>query len=142
MIIHAEGGTTNGKLIKFKKGAFASLRSIRPRAIQYNSLLGVTPRSGILDGLKLYVLVSVMLPSYIQVYDMPIFRPNDYFWKHHQKEGESQWQTYARVIRDIIAEAGGFEKTEQWVEEKFEYMENLWPKKSKKKDTSAPQKKD
>ena len=113
IIIHAEGGTTNGKMIKFKKGPFASLRSIRPRAIQYNSLIGgVTPRSGILDGMKLYVLVGGILPSYIQSYDMPIFRPNEFFWKNHQREGEQQWQTYARVIRDIIAEAGGFEKTE------------------------------
>jgi hypothetical protein len=90
LIIHAEGGTTNGKMIKFKKGPFASLRSIRPRAIKYHGSF-VVPRSGILDGAKLYILAPLMGPNYIKVYDCPIFRPNDYFWKNHQREGESKW---------------------------------------------------
>lgn len=38
---------------------------------------------------------------------MPIFRPNEFFWKNHQKEGEEKWETYARVLRDIIHEGSG-----------------------------------
>ena len=83
LIIHAEGGTTNGTMIKMKKGSFASLRSIRPRAIKYNNSLTIRPTSGIIDGLKLYIMISGVLPSTISVYDMPIFRPNEYFWANH-----------------------------------------------------------
>ena len=35
--VHAEGCTTNGKMISFKKGAFAGLHSIRPKGIRYNN---------------------------------------------------------------------------------------------------------
>jgi len=36
----------------------------------------------------------------------PTFKPNEYFWEHHQKEGEEKWETYARAIREIIHEGG------------------------------------
>ena len=40
LIVHPEGGTTNGRaLIKFKKGAFAALKSVKPCGIKYWSNL-------------------------------------------------------------------------------------------------------
>jgi hypothetical protein len=106
-----------------KKGSFASLRSVRPRVIKYNNSLTIRPTSGVIDGLKLYILLTAVLPSTINVYELPIFRPNDYFWANHLKEGEQKWQCYARVIRDIIAEAGDIPITKNnlWVEDKFHY---------------------
>jgi len=39
LIIYPEGGTTNGtSIIKFKKGAFVTLRSIQPKVFKYNNL--------------------------------------------------------------------------------------------------------
>ena len=30
---------------------------------------------------------------------LPVFEPNDYFWKHHWQEGkEEKWQAYARAL--------------------------------------------
>jgi len=38
IVIHAEGGTTNGKyLVNFKKGGFVSLLSIWPKVHKWNS---------------------------------------------------------------------------------------------------------
>lgn len=64
-----------------------------------------------------------------------MFKPNDYFWQHHWQEGkEEKWEAYARVVRDIIAEYGGFEKCDLSMEDKFEYKK-LLDAKNKKKDT-------
>jgi hypothetical protein len=64
---------------------------------------------------------------------MPTFRPNEFFWANHCKEGESRWRAYARAIREIIHEGGGIPYAEEdtWIEKKFEYKELLWPKKDK-----------
>ena len=43
----------------------------------------------------------------VEVIELPVFKPNPYFFEHHQKEGEEQWQTYARVIRDLMSEHSG-----------------------------------
>ena len=44
------------------------------------------------------------------MYELPKFEPNEFFWKNHWKENEEEkWQAYARAIREIIAEQGGFE---------------------------------
>jgi hypothetical protein len=38
---------------------------------------------------------------------LPVFAPNDYFWKHHWQEGkEEKWEAYARVVRQIMSEVG------------------------------------
>lgn len=39
---------------------------------------------------------------HIKVY--PVFKPNDYFFKHHwsEKSGEKKWEAYARVVREEI----------------------------------------
>jgi hypothetical protein len=37
------------------------------------------------------------------IIELPVFKPNDYFFKNHQREGEEQWETYARVIRDLMS---------------------------------------
>jgi len=41
----------------------------------------------------------------------PVFRPNEYFWKHHwepNKDKETKEQTYCRVIREIMIKEDGF----------------------------------
>ena len=139
LIIHAEGGTTNGHMISFKKGAFACLRSIRPKALKYNNHgFGMDLTSGILDGFCHHFLATSCLFSTLEVFEMPIFRPNEFFWENHQREGEEKWQTYARVIRDIISEGGGIpiarheDGSEIDIREKNEYKNLLWPPRQKK----------
>jgi hypothetical protein len=41
------------------------------------------------------------------VTELTVFAPNEYFWKHHWKEGkEEKWEAFARVVRQIMAEVG------------------------------------
>jgi len=34
---------------------------------------------------------------------LPVFKPNDYFFKKHGREGEDQVETYSRAVREIMA---------------------------------------
>ncbi len=52
---------------------------------------------------------------------MPIFEPNEFFWKNHWDGKEEKWEAYARVIREIIAKEGGFEIFDSQMEEKLVY---------------------
>jgi len=60
--------------------------------------------------------------------ELPIFRPNEYFWKHHQQEGEEKWETYSRVIRSLMSEFSGIPLMDASIEQKFEYKKVLYPK--------------
>ena len=57
----------------------------------------------------------------VEMTEMPVFEPNEYFWEHHLQPGEEKWQAYARAVRDVMADQGGLEKFETTVEDKFEY---------------------
>ena len=58
---------------------------------------------------------------------MPIFKPNEFFFKHHQREGEEKYQTFMRVVREIMAEVGDLELVDEFLEDKFEYKKLLFP---------------
>ena len=90
------------------------------------------PTSGIIDGIPLYLIGAANPFSSFTKLELPVFRPNDYFFEHHQREGEEKWETYARVIRDIMSEVSGLPKIEQSIEDKFAYKDLLYPKKDKK----------
>mmetsp|Transcript_19777 Transcript_19777/g.30505 ORF Transcript_19777/g.30505 Transcript_19777/m.30505 type:complete len:84 (+) Transcript_19777:678-929(+) len=83
MIIHPEGGTTNGHyLIKFKRGAFVGCRSIMPKVHKYHSFFQ-SQCTGIIDNLPHYLMASAIPFSYVEKIELPVFRPNEYFFKHH-----------------------------------------------------------
>jgi len=80
IIIFPEGGTTNGKyLIKFKRGAFVSLRSVFPKIQKYHSFWQ-SPCSGVIDGMPHYLMSSSNPFTWSEVIHLPIFKPNDYFF--------------------------------------------------------------
>lgn len=56
------------------------------------------------------------------VTEFPVFRPNQYFFDHHLREGEEKWECYARVVRDIIANQMKIKLSNGvQIEDKFEY---------------------
>lgn len=127
LIMNVEGGTTNGtSLIKFKKGAFIGLNSVQPVVIKYKTSL-IDMEQCIIPLFSHLLLAGCNPYCKVQVRQFPTFRPNEFFWKNHQKEGEERWETYARVIRDIMAKEGGFELSDQEIEDKFAYREILYP---------------
>lgn len=103
------------------------MNTIKPRGIKYNNFGLISPSSGILDGFVHHVLVCTYPVCLLDVYDMPVFKPNEWFFEHHQKEGEERWETFARVIRQIISDNSGIEiafhedGTEIEIREKNEY---------------------
>lgn len=66
------------------------------------------------------------------VKELPVFKPNEYFFKHHLKEGEEKWLCYTRTIRQIMSETSGLPLSDQTLEDKLEYKQLLYPSKGTK----------
>lgn len=78
------------------------------------------------------VLIAANIYCSITMLEFPDFVPNEYFWKHHQREGEEKWQTFARCTRDIMAKEGNLGTSEMTIEDKFNYKKLLYPNKKGK----------
>jgi hypothetical protein len=64
----------------------------------------------------------------IHIKEFPVFKPNEYFFLHHSLPGEEKWETYARVMREIMSKELGLVLSEVSIEDKFEYRKLLFPK--------------
>ena len=54
----------------------------------------------------------------------PVFKPNQYFFKHHwsEKSGEEKWEAYQRVVREhIMAPSFNFKLFDVNERDKFEF---------------------
>jgi len=133
--IFPEGCTTNGtKLAKFKKGAFNSLRPVRLAVITYKTpSWGFSPTTDCLGFINSQILIQMCGFIIVNVDILPVFEPNDYFWKNHWQEGkEEKWEAFARVTRDIIAKHGGYGLSECTMEDKFDFVKLLKEKRKHK----------
>jgi hypothetical protein len=83
--IFPEGCTTNGtKLAKFKKGAFNSLRPVRLAVISYKTpSWGFSPTTDCLGFINSQILIQMCGYIIVNVDVLPVFEPNEYFWKNH-----------------------------------------------------------
>ena len=54
---------------------------------------------------------------------MPVFKPNEYFWKHHWDGKEEKWMAYARAMQKVIADELGVQTSESSIKEKLEYRD-------------------
>ena len=79
------------------------------------------------------LLIGTAFYQSVKVMALPVFQPNDYFFQNHQKEGEEKWETYMRVIRDIMSDALGCPKCDLSIEDKFKFKELIYPKYKKGK---------
>ena len=128
LIIYPEGGTSNGtSLITFKKGAFTGLKSIKPMIFKYYSPFLDVENCTIHFAAQSIFLGSVPYAS-LYIKELPVFKPNDYFFENHQKKDEEKWETYARIVREIMAKEGGYELSDNTIEDKFEYKKLIFGK--------------
>jgi hypothetical protein len=83
--IFPEGCCTNGtKLIKFKKGAFCSLRAVAPLVIKYKTpFFGLDPQSDIVGFLPMQLMQACCFYTSAKFDYLPVFKPNEFFWKNH-----------------------------------------------------------
>ena len=135
MIVFAEGGTTNGQnLIKFKKGAFASLKPVKPLVVREWSLVGSATRGDVMGIWHWSFLIPFMCVFYTaEMLEMPVFEPNEYFWKKYWdgKNEEDKWKVYSEAVRKAMAKCGGFKLSESTQEDKMAYKAVLWGNKFK-----------
>ena len=97
-------------MLRFKKGPFASLLPIQPYITNPHS-------NNISVSLNYSFFITAHSLPIIPFSDMifgngktldidllPVFEPNEFFWKNHQKKDEKQVDTYMRVLREIMLE--------------------------------------
>ena len=120
--IFPEGTTTGGKhLLKFKRGAFQSMRAIQPCFVKLNWGV-VNPAFDVVDLIDILVLLfSNIFPTIATLHIMPVFVPNQWMLDTHQDKGTFDWEIYAWCVRDTMAKTGGFEKCEQTIRDKLNY---------------------
>lgn len=72
-------------------------------------------------------LCSIMMGYCIANVDiLPVFEPNEYFWKNYWEEGkEEKWQAFARANREILSEHLGIGLSDFKMEDKFTYKNEL-----------------
>ena len=120
-LIFAEGGTTNGTaILKFKKGAFFSERTVRPVLMNYQYDL-FSPAFDIIEALPLVILHLSWACFKCTVNVMPDFQPNDYLFEKHKDKGEERWEIYAWAVRDAMMKAGRLQQCDIPLRQKIQY---------------------
>ena len=112
LLVFPEGGTTNGKVMTaFKKGAFASLKPVKPHIVRAWTLVGSGTRGDMMGLWHWSFLIPFMnIITLPELLEMPVFAPNDYFWNKYWdgKNEEEKWEVFAKAVRQVMAKTGGF----------------------------------
>lgn len=68
--------------------------------MRYEGVNGITPAQICVNpGISFYI-TCCMPPAGVVIHRiLPVFEPNDYFWKHHWQEGQDKGQVYANAVR-------------------------------------------
>lgn len=86
-------------MIRFKKGAFASLRPVKPFSAKTWSLGSISANDGgSISFFNFFALLNGTIVWTYTLQEMPVFEPNEYFWKEHWDGKENKWETYARAV--------------------------------------------
>lgn len=101
LCIFPEGATSNGtSILQFQKGAFLTGRAVKPHYSKYWSVTSASPCHGDAISMVAHILVMIhTLYTRYTLYEMPVFKPNEYFWKHHWDGKEERWKPFARAVR-------------------------------------------
>ena len=130
LLVFPEGCSTNGKyIIKFKKGAFANLKPIKPMVVNAPCLVGNNCRGDLMGIWQWSFLIPFMnIFLWPKQQELPVFAPNEYFWKNHWdgKNEEDKWEIFANAVREVMAEAGGFKLSDSTQEDKVAYKKLVW----------------
>lgn len=64
----------------------------------------MSPSHDIMPMFVHFIFLTTMGGVILDTKELPVFKPNDYFWEHHWDGKEEKWKVYARVIRKLIAD--------------------------------------
>jgi len=76
------------------------------------------------DASTLLAYLNILIHCVFTIYtthEMPVFEPNEFFWKNHWDGKEEKWVAYARAVRTLMAEAGGLKLSDSSMEDKMTY---------------------
>lgn len=108
--------------MSFQRGAFLAERAVKPHYCKYWSVNGVSPCHGDAINFVAHILVCIhSIFSVYTVYEMPVFTPNEYFWKNHWDGKEERWFAFQRAVRQCMIEVGEFEDSDKSMKDKLAY---------------------
>ena len=135
LIVFAEGGTTNGNYItQFKKGAFASLKAVKPVLQKNWCMRGSIARGDLMGFWQWTFLVPFNTIVHIpEIVELPVFEPNEFFWNKYWdgKNEDDKWKVYARAVQEMYSEVGGLKMSDSVQEDKEAYKKLVWGDKFK-----------
>ena len=135
-LIFPEGTTTSGRhLIKFKKGAFATLLPIKPTFIHPNMNKSFHLGCGASNAGFCYLRSLCHLYNKVEYIELPIMTPNEYMFTNFSSYGKEKWEIYAEVAREIMSTLGDFKKTNLGTKDSFRYCSCIHEKALLDRDT-------
>ena len=111
LLIFPEGTCSNNThLMKFRRGAFASLRQVIPCTLKYKVGMVHPAIESLTEAVTTIFLACSFSIIRAEVVVYPVFQPNDYLFEEHKEMGEEKWEIYAWACRDLLSKVGGFGK--------------------------------
>ena len=86
--IFPEGTVSNGKsLLRYRTGAFASLLPVKPIFLKYKGTY-FSPSYSSIDLFVSLILLFCQFSNNLEVYELPIFKPNEFLFENHKGLGK------------------------------------------------------
>ena len=104
--------------------------SVQPICVKYWSPL-MSSSHDILPMFPFFILMKIGIFHTLHIKEYPVFKPNDYFWKHYWKEGTEKYEVYSKVIRELMRESFDFKLYELNALDKAKYKSLLLNKEYK-----------
>lgn len=106
--------------MQFKRGAFASLRAVKPVVLKY-IWSNLSPAWDVIPFMPLAILQFSLFYVRCDVIELPTFVPNDYLYENHANKGSDKWEIYSWAVREAMASASDLRKSEQPFRDKMHY---------------------
>jgi hypothetical protein len=107
---------------------------VKPVILKFNVNQTVMPSYDIIEMVPLVFLHLSWCCIEFQAIELPSFCPNDFFYSKHRKEGEEDWEVFARVIRELMHSEGDLRYCDDRLRDKILYEAYMQKNHKKEKD--------
>lgn len=76
---------------------------MKPYVQDYWSVTGIRPVGGAVGTFEYFMLMMGCGICLVTMKEMPVFEPNEYFWKNHWDGKEEKVLLYCRIMQEIMA---------------------------------------
>ena len=124
MCLFPETTTSNGSaLLRFKRGAFIGLRTVRPVIARVNRRM-VMPAYDAIEFLPLLIVYFSSLCMYnLKLTIMPEFTPTDWMLENHRDKSPDghDWEIFAECVREAMGRHGHLILDTRQIKDKLAY---------------------